>query len=153
MIDERCFSAGGDSSSPVRVLTRKQKSDKTEKRFALAKTKGEKLMGRPMDLDKIRTVIDEALSVYAQGIQCPVIDDAAIRKAAVSSEQLQQIAARIEYHDHGEITLSAEVELFLRVSNTAVLSSIERMAFRVKVSADHNDLRAVASNEKDCGEA
>jgi hypothetical protein len=110
-------------------------------------------MGRPMDLDKIRTVIEEALSVSAQGVQLPGIADAEVRKAAVSSEQLQQIAARIEQHGHGEITLSAEVELFLRVSNTDVLSSIECIAFRVKVNADHNDLRAVASNEKDWREA
>jgi hypothetical protein len=45
------------------------------------------------------------------------------------------------------------VELFLRVSNTDLLSSIECVDFRVRVSADEIDPRAVASSEKDWGAA
>jgi hypothetical protein len=110
-------------------------------------------MRRPMDLDKIRTVIEEAVSVSVQGVQLLGIAHAAVRTAAVPSEQLQQVAGQLEQHGHGEIKLSAEVELFLHVSNTDVLSSIECAAFRVKVDANENDLRAVASNEKDWGMA
>ena len=68
---------------------------------------------------------------------------------AISSKQLQRIAAPLERHGHSEIKLQAEVELFLRISNTDVLSSIECADFRVLVNADENDLRAAASNEKD----
>ena len=100
-----------------------------------------------MDLDRIRTVIEEALSVSVQGIQVPGIAGAEIKNMAISSKQLQRIAAQLERHGHSEIKLSAEVELFLRVSNTDVLSSIECADFRVRVSADENDLRAVASSE------
>lgn len=85
------------------------------------------------------------------GIQLPGIADAAVRNAAVSSAQLQRIAAELEQHGHSEISLSAEVELFLRISNSDVLQTIEATAFRVTVNVDGNDLRAVASNEKDWG--
>lgn len=77
-----------------------------------------------MDLDRIRTVIEEAVSVSVQGVQLPGIAGAEIKKVAVSSKQLQRVAAHLEQHGHGEIKLQAEVELFLRVSNTDVLSSI-----------------------------
>jgi hypothetical protein len=105
-------------------------------------------MGRPVDLDKIRTVIEEALSACVHGVHLPGIADAEVRKGAVSSEQLQQIAVRIEQYGQAEIALSAEVELFLRVGNADVLSAIEFIAFRVRVDTDHDDLRAVASNEE-----
>jgi hypothetical protein len=95
--------------------------------------------------------MDEAVSVALQGIQLPGIADAALRGAALSLEQLQWVAAQLEQHGHGEIKLVAEVELFLRISNTDVLSSIECTEFLVRVTADENDLHAVASNEKDWG--
>src|SRR5271165_3566622 len=106
-----------------------------------------------MDLDIIRTVIEEAVSVSVQGIQLPGIAGAEIKKVAVSSKQLHRVAAQLEQHGHSEIKLQAEVELFLRISNTDVLSSIECADFRVLVSADGNVLCAVASSEKDWGRA
>jgi hypothetical protein len=115
----------------------------------LQEQKGEKLM----DFDRILTVIEEALSVFVQGIQLPGIAGAEIKKVAVSSKQLQRIAAQLERHGHSEIKLQAEVELFLRISNTDVLSSIECTDFRVLANADENALRAVASSEKDWGQA
>jgi len=102
-----------------------------------------------MDSDKIRTAIEEALCASVNGIQVPGIVDAAVCKVAVSAAPLQQLAAELEQHGHGEITLSAEVELLLRLSNSDVLKSIEGTDFRVTVDADGNDLRAVASSEKD----
>jgi hypothetical protein len=112
-------------------------------------TKGRKYMTRLMDLNRLRGVIEEALSVSVQEIQLPGIAGAALRNVVVSSGQLQQVASQLEQGDHGEIRLSAEVELYLRISNTDVLSAIETTAFRVKVGADVGDLRAVASTEKD----
>src|ERR1700692_4657271 len=70
-------------------------------------------------------------------------------KVAVSSEQLQEGSAQLEQHDHSEIALSAEVELFLRISNMDLLSSIECTEFRVSVNAGTDNLRAVASSEED----
>jgi hypothetical protein len=114
---------------------------------------GEKLMSRLMGLDRIRTLIEEAISVSVRGVQVPGIADAELRSASLSSEQLRRVAIRLEQRDHSEIRLSAEVELFLRVSNTDVLSSIEHTAFRVRVDVEEDGLRAVASNEKDWGRA
>jgi hypothetical protein len=119
----------------------------------VCKTVRRKLMRRLMGLDRIRTVIEEAISVSVQAVQVPGIADTELRSASLSSKQLQRVTAQIEQHGHSELRLSAEVELFLRVSNTDVLSSIERTAFRVRVEADENDLRAVASNDKDWGMA
>jgi hypothetical protein len=119
----------------------------------VCKTIRRKLMRRLMGLDRIRTVIEEAISVSVQAVQVPGIADAELRSASLSSKQLQRVAAQIEQHGHSELRLSAEVELFLRISNTDVLSSIEPTAFRVGVDADEDDLRAVASNEKDWGRA
>ena len=72
---------------------------------------------------------------------------------AISSKQLQRIAAQLERNGHSEIRLQAEVELFLRVSNSDVLSSIECTDFRVLANANDNAVCAVASSEKDCGQA
>jgi hypothetical protein len=119
----------------------------------LQRQNGRKLMNKLTDLSRIRTVMDEAVSVALQGIQLPGIADAALKGAALSLEQLQWVAAQLEQHGHGEIKLVAEVELFLRISNTDVLSSIECTEFLVRVTADENDLHAVASNEKDWGMA
>ncbi len=44
---------------------------------------------------------------------------------------------------------SSEVELYLRISSTDVMSAIENTTFRVQVNADGDDLRAVASTEED----
>jgi len=106
-----------------------------------------------MDLDRIRTVIEEALAVSVQGVQLPGIAEAGVRKAALSSAQLQRVANELDQNGQGEIRFSADVELFLRVSNTDVLGSIECTGFRVRLNADGNDLRAVASTDKDWGMA
>jgi hypothetical protein len=106
-----------------------------------------------MDSDRIRTLIEEALSVSVQGIQLPGIYGAEMRNVPISSKQLQRAAAQLQQHGHGEIKLSAEVELFLRISNTDALSSIEHAVFQVQVSIEKNDLRAVASSNKDWAQA
>lgn len=106
-------------------------------------------MRRLMNLDKIRTVVEEAVSVTVQGVQVPGVADAAVKEAVISVEQLQRVAAQLEQHGHGEIRLSAHVELFLRISNTDVLRSTECKAFRVRMNAEENNLRAVASSEND----
>ena len=84
-----------------------------------------------------------------QEIQLPGIYGAAIESVAIPSTQLRRVAAQLQQHGHGESELSAEVQLFLRISNTDALSSIEPTVFRVQVSVDKNDLRAAASNKKD----
>jgi hypothetical protein len=106
-----------------------------------------------MDLEKIGTVIKEALSVSVQGIQLPGIVGAEIKNGGITSKQVQRIAAQLEQDGHSEIKLSAEVELYLRISNTDVLSSIDCADFCVLLSADENALHAVASSEKDWGRA
>jgi hypothetical protein len=45
-----------------------------------------------MDSDRIRTVIEAALSVSVQGIQLPGIAGAEIKTVAISSKQLERIA-------------------------------------------------------------
>jgi len=72
-----------------------------------------------------------------------------LKNASVSSEQLQHLASELEQHNHGEVRISVEIELFLCVSNTDVLSSIQRVAFRANVNAEGNKLGAVVSPEKD----
>ena len=98
-----------------------------------------------IDSEIIRIAIEKAVSDCVDGIQLPGIVDAAVGNVAVSSEQVQQIAAHLEQHGHGEITISAEVELILRVTDTDALQSIVRTEFRVTVDADAENLRAVAS--------
>jgi hypothetical protein len=102
-----------------------------------------------MDLNKIRTVIEEAVSVSAREIRLPGIVDATIRNVAISTEEVQLVAAQLQEHGRGEIRISAQVELFLHVSNTDLLSSVECTAFHIRVNADGDDLRAVARSEKD----
>jgi hypothetical protein len=100
-----------------------------------------------MDLGRIRGAIEEAVSLSVHGIQVPGIVDAGVRNAAVSSEQLERLANRLAQHGYDEIKLSAEIELYLRVSNTDLLGVIERTEFRVRVNAEENDLQAVASSK------
>jgi hypothetical protein len=47
----------------------------------------------------------------------------------------------------------ADIKLYLRISNTDVLSSVESTEFRVVVKADGNDLHAAASTDKDWARA
>ena len=61
--------------------------------------------------------------------------------------------AQLEQEGHSNIILAAEVELFIRISNTEVLSSIESTEFQVAIEADGNGLRAVASTDKDWARA
>jgi len=102
-----------------------------------------------MDVDGIRTAIEKALSACVFEIQVPGIVDGEARPPVVSLEQLQRIGAQLKQRGHSEITLSAEVELFLRISNTDVLRSVECTEFRVSVNAEADNLRAEASSEKD----
>jgi hypothetical protein len=100
-----------------------------------------------MDLNGIRTAIEKALSDCVFGIHLPGIASAAVSKVAIPSEQLQQLATQLEQHGKCEITLPAEVELVLRVSNIDALRSIERTEFRVILNADAENLLAVASSD------
>jgi hypothetical protein len=102
-----------------------------------------------MDLDNLRTVIEEAVSVSVREIRLPGIVNATIRKADISSEEVQEVAAQLQLHGHGEIRISAQVELFLHVSNTELLSSVECTAFHIRSNADGDDLQAVARSDKD----
>jgi hypothetical protein len=110
-----------------------------------------KVMRKMIDLDRIRTVIEDALSVFVQGIHVPGIVAASVNHVALSAKQLRWVAAELVQHGNGDIRLSAEVELFLRVSNTEVLRSPERAEFLVMLNASENDFRARVSNEKDWG--
>jgi hypothetical protein len=47
-------------------------------------TRGRKLMTKLINLDRLRTVMEEALSVCVQGVQLPGIEGAALRNVAVS---------------------------------------------------------------------
>ena len=100
-----------------------------------------------MDLDAMHTAIEKAVSDCVFGIQLPGIASAAVSKVTVTPEQLQQLAAQLEQHGKCEITLPAEVELLLRVSNIDALRSIECIEFRVTVNADAENLLAVASSD------
>lgn len=106
-----------------------------------------------MQLDKIRTAIENAISISVHEIQLPGIEGADVESVTVPWEQLQLVAARLEQHGQSEIRLSADVELYLRISNTDALSSIEPTEFRVAVEADGIDLRAAASTDKDWARA
>src|ERR1700692_1774194 len=112
-----------------------------------------KLMRKVIDLERIRTLIEAALSVSVQGIHSPGIVHAAVKNVALSAKQLQWVAAELEKHGHGDIRLLAEVELFLRISKADVLRSLECAEFLIRVNANENDVRATVSNEKDWGTA
>lgn len=86
-----------------------------------------------MDLNRIRTVIEQAICRSVAEIRLPGIVDAAIGPMAVSPEQVQQVAAQLEQRGYGEFGTSAEVELFLHVSNTDLLRSIESTEFHIRV--------------------
>jgi hypothetical protein len=97
-------------------------------------------MKRPIDSDKIRRVVD-AVSVTVQGVQLPGIADAELRSVALPEGKARHLAAQLEQQSYGEMRLSVEVGLFLRVSNTEVLSSIECADFVVSVKAHGQELR------------
>ena len=77
-----------------------------------------------MDLDRIRTATEQAVCVSMQSIQLPGIIDARAQSVAVTSPHLQQVATQLGRHGQGEIRLAAEIEFFLRFSNTDLLRSI-----------------------------
>jgi hypothetical protein len=77
-----------------------------------------------LELTRICTTIEEAVSVSVHSIQVPGIVDAAVRSVAVTPQHVQQVATQLARHGQSEIEISTEIELFLRVSND-VLSSIQ----------------------------
>jgi hypothetical protein len=106
-------------------------------------------MKERIDLARLSSVIESAVSCCVCEIQLPGIADAALRNVRTSSERLRCIAAHLEKDSCVEIQHSAEVELFLRISNADVLSSIESTEFLVQINIDQNGLCASATNEKD----
>jgi hypothetical protein len=111
------------------------------------------MMTKLMDLDRLRSVIEKAVSVSLQEVRLPGIAGTHLRDVDVSSRQLQHVVAQLEQYGHAEIRLSAEVELYLRTSNTEVMTAIDDMAFRMRINADGDDLRGVAISEDDWGMA
>ena len=101
-----------------------------------------------MNLKMLRTAIEEAVSVPVSSIDLPGIVDAVVRKVTISPKQLQQLVTRLEGGGETKTNLSVEIEFFLRISNTDVLSSIQCLPFRVTVRTDESGLQAVASAEK-----
>ena len=83
-----------------------------------------------------------------KGIQLPGIVDATVRSVAVTSPHLQQVATQLACHGQCEIRLAAEIEFFLRFSNTDLLRSIQRVPFRVEIGSDDHGAQAVAVNEE-----
>lgn len=110
-------------------------------------------MTRSMDSNKIRTVIEQALSVTVQGVQLPGIAAAELKTMVLTVEQVHLLAVQLEREGCAQISLSAEVELFLRVSNTEVPSSMEDTEFLVSLDADGKDICAIVSDEEDWGAA
>ena len=108
-------------------------------------------MTKRMDLDRISTVIDESVSASVRGIHFPGIVDAEPRNVGLSPERLQAAASQLEQHGHVKMNLPVEVELFLRISNSDVLSSTECMEFLVEISAHENGIQAVASTSSKWG--
>jgi hypothetical protein len=102
-----------------------------------------------MDLGMLQTAIEKAICLAVHGIQVPGIADTSLRTVTVSGTLLQELATRLERHTHAEVMVSAELDLFLRISNTEVLRSVEPTEFRVDISADGNGLSAVAKTDKD----
>jgi hypothetical protein len=82
------------------------------------------------------------------GIELPGIVDAAVKGVTISHGQLQRVSAELEQSGQVEITVLADIELFLRTSNVDVLRSPQAMGFRVALTASENGLETVASNEK-----
>lgn len=80
-------------------------------------------MKRTMDSNKIRMVVEQALAFTVKGVQQPGIAAAELRAMVLSLEQVQLLEVQLEREGRAQIKLSVEVELFLRVSNTEVLSS------------------------------
>jgi len=105
-----------------------------------------------MELDRIRTTIEQAVCVSVQSIQLPGIVDAAVRSVAVTPQHVQRVAAELARHGQSDIEFSTEVELFLRVSSD-VLSSIQCVPFRVCVTGDRSDFRAIVKDETNWGTA
>ncbi len=87
-----------------------------------------------MELDRIRTVMEEAISATVLGIHFPGIVGAAMKNVAISSEQLGRVATQLEQHGNGETSLSAEVELFLRALQyrRLELDSLHRVSRQAK---------------------
>ena len=100
-----------------------------------------------IDTEIILIAIEKAVSDCVFGVHLPGIASAAASKVAIPTEQLQEVSAQLEQHGKCEITLPAEVELVLRVSNIDALRSIERTEFRVTVNSDAENLLAVASSD------
>jgi hypothetical protein len=115
----------------------------------LSKMEGRQLMRRTLDSAQIRRVIEEALSVAVQKVRIPGIADAEIRHMALTAVQLEHLAAQLERQSYGEVSISVEMELFLRVSNTDLLSAIERADFVVRVDVAGSTSSATVSGEKD----
>jgi len=110
-------------------------------------------MSKPEMVANLRSAIDEAVSASVQAVKLPGIDGADVRTVNMTSEQLHRAAAQLEQGHHSEPIVAAEVELFLRISNTDVLRSIEPTEFRVAVEAHGNELRAAAITDKDWAKA
>jgi|SRR6516164_6096476 hypothetical protein len=101
-----------------------------------------------MDLNRLRSAIEDAVSVPVGCTELPGIVDAVVRKVAISPKQLQRLATQLERDGETKARRSVEIEFFLRVSNADLLSSIQCLPLRVKVSTDESGPQAVASAEK-----
>jgi hypothetical protein len=101
-----------------------------------------------MDLNRIRTAIQKTICVSVHGIDLPGIVEAAVKGVNISECTLRQVAAELERSGQGEIRILADIELFLRISNTDVLRSPQSMEFRIALTASENGLQAVASNKE-----
>jgi len=106
-------------------------------------------MRKSMDSNKIRMAIEQAVSVTVQGVQLPGIADAELKTMVLTLEQVQLLAVQLERKGGAQMRVSVELELFLRVSNTEVLSSIEDTEFLVNLEADGSDIGALATHKED----
>jgi hypothetical protein len=107
------------------------------------------MMMESPDLDRIRVTIEESLAVALGAVQFPGIVNAELKRASLSSKHLQGAATKLARNGHCSLRVAAEVEVFLRISNSDVLSSIEHMEFVVLAKMSESKLCAVATNEQD----
>jgi len=101
-----------------------------------------------MNIRRIRTAIEQAVDTSVQGIQVDGIDHADLKQVTLPSEQVKFVAAQIDEHGHCEISLTADVQLFLRISNDDLLIWTEPAEFLVRLDAEQGGISAVANSRK-----
>lgn len=97
----------------------------------------------------IHKTIRDAVSVCVANVNFPGIESIEVSYFDISPSELQVVVSHLATLGLSELSVSADVNLYVRISNSDVVHSRQALPFRIHITNQSGDVHATAINQTD----